>query len=73
MKDIRARIEKLLSCLPMGYTGELMDLFRITRANEQERCAKIADDHHLEQQGLAPGESCCGPDVAQRIRTSSGK
>lgn len=35
---------------------------------ERERCAKIADAHHLEQQGLAPGEHCCGPDVAHRIR-----
>lgn len=43
-------------------------MFERAIMEERERCAKLADACHMNQEGLAPGDCCCGPRVALEIR-----
>lgn len=68
---IWSEIDRLTQGWEPHKTLERLHDFVTARVKEErERCAKIADGCHLEQQGLAPGDDCCGPRVAHDILSS---
>lgn len=49
MKDeLRVRIAKMLNCIPTGYHGEIVDMFRLTKEAERKRCRDIVERVGLE-------------------------